>query len=117
MLSDNRHGLVVNVRASQAYCTAERDIAAQMLADAASPGKRVTVGADKAYDTRGFVKACRELKVTPQVAQNTKRRGGSAIDERTTHHAPRRIRHQHAGEKNASSSASAGPRPLANWAT
>lgn len=87
VLSDNRHGLVVNVRASQANGTAERDIAAQMLADVASPGKRVTVGADKAYDTRGFVKACRELKVTPHVAQNTKRRGGSAIDKRTTRHA------------------------------
>jgi len=47
----------------------------------------VTVGADKAYDTKGFVKACRELKVTPHVAQNTNRLGGSAIDERTTRHA------------------------------
>jgi transposase len=86
VLSDNRHGLVVNVRASQANGTAERDIAAQMLADVASPGKRVTVGADKAYDTKGFVKACRELKVTPHVAQNNNRLGGSAIDERTTRH-------------------------------
>lgn len=86
VLTDNRHGLVVNVQASTSDGTAERDVAAQMLADVAGPGKRVTVGADKAYDTRGFVKACRELKVTPHVAQNIKRSGGSAIDGRTTRH-------------------------------
>ncbi len=86
VLTDNRHGLVVNVRASSSNGTAERDIAAQMLADVAEPGQRVTVGADKAYDTRGFVKACRELNVTPHVAQNTHRLGGSAIDGRTTRH-------------------------------
>jgi transposase len=87
VLSDNRHGLVVNVQASTAGGTAERDVAAQMLADVAGPAKRVTVGADKAYDTRGFVKACRQIKVTPHVAQNTKRSGGSAIDGCTTRHA------------------------------
>ena len=86
VLTDNRHGLVVNVQASTSDGTAERDVAAQMLADIAGPGKRVTVGADKAYDTRGFVKACRELKVTPHVAQNLNRIGGSAIDGRTTRH-------------------------------
>jgi hypothetical protein len=87
VLTDNRHGLVVNVRASQSDGTAEREVAAQMLADAARPGQRVTVGADKAYDTQGFVKACREMNVTPHVAQNTARAGGSAIDGRTTRHA------------------------------
>ena len=86
VLTDNRHGLVVNVQASTSDGTAEPDVAAQMLADVAGPGKRVTVGADKAYDTRGFVKACRELNVTPHVAQNIKRSGGSAIDGRTTRH-------------------------------
>jgi IS5 family transposase len=86
VLTDNRHGLVVNVQASAADGTAEREVAAQMLADVAGPGKRVTVGADKAYDTKGFVKACREINVTPHVAQNTKRNGGSAIDGRTTRH-------------------------------
>lgn len=87
VLTDNRHGLVVNVKASTSEGTAERAVAAQMLADVASPNKRVTVGADKAYDTRGFVKACRDIHVTPHVAQNTKRVGGSAIDARTTRHA------------------------------
>lgn len=86
VLSDNRHGLVVNVRASTSDGTAERDVAAQMLADVAGPGKRVTVGADKAYDTKGFVKACRHINVTPHVAQNLNRNGGSAIDGRTTRH-------------------------------
>jgi len=86
VLSDNRHGLVVDVQASASDGTAERDVAAQMLADVAKPGKRVTVGADKAYDTKGFVQACREINVTPHVAQNTRRNGGSAIDGRTTRH-------------------------------
>lgn len=86
VLTDNRHGLVVNVQASLAGGTAEREEAAQMLAGVAKRGKRVTVGADKAYDTRGFVKACRDINVTPHVAQNINRTGGSAIDERTTRH-------------------------------
>jgi transposase len=87
VLSDNRHGLVVNVQASVAAGTAERDVAAQMLAGVAEPGQRLTVGADKAYDTHGFVKACRDMNVTPHVAQNLQRNGGSAIDARTTRHA------------------------------
>jgi transposase len=87
VLSDNRHGLVVNVQASASGGTAERDVDAQMLAVVAKPGKRVTVGADKGYDTQGFIKACRDINVTPHVAQNTRRNGGSAIDGRTTRHA------------------------------
>jgi transposase len=86
VLTDNRHGLVVNVQASTSNGTAERDVAEDMLADVANPGKRVSVGADKAYDTKGFVASCREINVTPHVAQNTKRIGGSAIDARTTRH-------------------------------
>jgi IS5 family transposase len=86
VLTDNRHGLVVNVQASLAAGTAERETAAQMLAGVAKRGKRVTVGADKGYDTKGFVKACRDINVTPHVAQNVNRSGGSAIDERTTRH-------------------------------
>ena len=49
-------------------------------------GHQVTAGADKGYDTRDFVRECRHLQVTPHVAQNTRRAGGSAIDERTTRH-------------------------------
>ena len=48
-----------------------------MLGD--TPGDhRITVGGDKGYDTREFVKQCRELKITPHLAQNTERRGGWA---------------------------------------
>ena len=50
------------------------------------PGRRRTVGADKGYDVRDFVDTVRELNVTPHVAQNLKRPGGSAIDGRTTRH-------------------------------
>ena len=45
-----------------------------------------TIGADKNYDTKGFVAEMRRLGVTPHVAQNTARSGGSEIDGRTTHH-------------------------------
>jgi hypothetical protein len=55
-----------------------------MLAGVAGPGKRVTVGADKAYDTKGLLTARRGINVKPHVAQNTNRNGGSAIDGRTT---------------------------------
>jgi IS5 family transposase len=49
------------------------------------PGRgRVTVAGDKGYDTRGFVNDCRQRNVTPHVAQSIHRRGGSAIDARTT---------------------------------
>ena len=43
-----------------------------------------SVGADKAYDTAGFVTDCRKCRVVPHVAQNDSRRGSSAIDARTT---------------------------------
>lgn len=58
-----------------------------MLADVAAPIKLVTVGAEKAYDTKRSVKACRDIHVPPHVAQNTERLGGSAIEARTTRHA------------------------------
>lgn len=85
LLTENRNGLIVNTEVLQANGTAERDAALLMLEQV--PGvDRISVGADKAYDTRDFVAECRNLKVTPQVAQNTKRSGGSAIDGRTTRH-------------------------------
>ena len=46
----------------------------------------LTVGGDKGFDTFGFVEECRHLRVTPHVAQNLGRRGGSAIDSPTTRH-------------------------------
>jgi transposase len=50
------------------------------------PGKRVTMGGDKAYDTQEFVRELRGMNITPHVAQNTTNRR-SAVDERTTRHA------------------------------
>jgi len=85
LLIENRNGLIVTTEVFQANGTAERDAALVMMEQL--PGShRVTVGADKAYDTRGFVSECRNLRVTPHVAQNTKRSGGSAIDGRTARH-------------------------------
>ena len=60
------------------------DAAAAMLEEIEVRGQHITVGADKAYATRGFVRACRDIDVTPHVAQNLTRIGGSAIDGRTT---------------------------------
>jgi transposase len=83
VLMENRNGLAVDCMVTQATGTAEREAALMMLANA--PEAR-TVGTDKAYDTADFVAGCRDLGVTPHVAQNTQRRGGSAIDGRTTRH-------------------------------
>ena len=47
----------------------------------------MTLGADKAYDTREFVSILRQLNVRPHVAQNMRRSGGSAMDRSTTRHA------------------------------
>ena len=85
LLVENRNGLIINTQVFEANGTAERDAALVMLEQI--PGtKQVTVGGDKAYDTADFVAECRNLKVTPHVAQNLERPGGSAIDARTTQH-------------------------------
>jgi transposase len=85
LLTENRNGLIVNTEVFQANGTAERDAALVML-EQIPGGHRVTLGADKGYDTRDFVAECRHMQVTPHVAQNATRSGGSAIDERTTRH-------------------------------
>jgi transposase len=85
LLTENRNGLIVATEVLPATGTAERDAAAMML-DQIPGTERVTVGGDKGYDTRGFVEECRSMNVTPHVAQNTTRSGGSAIDGRTTRH-------------------------------
>jgi transposase len=90
LLVENRNGLIVNTELFEANGTAERDAALVMLEQI--PGsKRVTVAGDKAYDTKDFVSECRNLKVTPHVAQNEKRPGGSAIDARTARHVGYRL--------------------------
>jgi IS5 family transposase len=68
----------------QANRTAERDAALVMIEQI--PGdQKVTVAADKAYDTKDFVAEARNMNATPHVAQNDKGRR-SAIDGRTTRH-------------------------------
>jgi IS5 family transposase len=85
VLTENRHGLVVEAELTHATGTAERAAAITML-DRASPGstRRLTLGADKGYDDRSFVARLREMCVTPHVAAKAK---SSAIDRRTTRHA------------------------------
>jgi len=86
LLMENRNGLIIDVLVSAATGTAERDAALAMLDRRRLPRKRVTLAADKGYDTRAFVEELRQRQVTPHVAQNTSRRR-SAIDRRTTRHA------------------------------
>lgn len=84
VLMENRNGLVAEVEVLQANGTAERDAALVMIEK--RPGDQpITVGADKAYDTKDFVKETRNMNATPHVAQNNKGRA-SAIDGRTTRH-------------------------------
>jgi transposase len=85
LLTENRNGLIVNTEVFQANGTAERD-AALILLEQLPGTRRVTVGGDKGYDTRDFVRECRHMNVTPHVAQNVRRNGGSAVDGRTTRH-------------------------------
>jgi transposase len=90
LLVENGNGLIVDAEVFQANGTAERDAALVMM-EKLRGTKVVTVGGDKGFDTRGFVAECRNLRVTPHVAQNHMRAGGSAIDARTTRHAGYRI--------------------------
>lgn len=83
-LMENRNGLLVDLLVMPATGTAEREAALEMI-DRSLPGqRRITLGADKGYDTAAFVAACRERNVTPHVARNDGRKGGSAIDGRTS---------------------------------
>jgi transposase len=85
VVMENRSGLVVAASATLATGTAEREAAEAMVGELPAGG-RITLGADKAYDTADFVAGMRQMDVTAHVAQNDKRRR-SAIDGRTTRHA------------------------------
>jgi transposase len=87
-LMENRNGLVVEATVTQANGTAEREAALAMVKKVVQKkGKkqRITLGADKGYDTQGFVDELQKMQVTPHVAQNNTNRA-SAIDGRTTRH-------------------------------
>jgi len=86
VLMDNRHGLAADAMVTIAGGSAERD-AAQAMLKRRKRKSLVTLGADKGYDTRGFIASVRHLRVTPHVAQNVERLGGTAIDARTVRHA------------------------------
>ena len=91
-LMENRNGLVVQAHLTAASGTAEREAAIHMLGKQ-SPGssRRITLGADKGYDTASFVGDLRQMAVTPHIARNdaptkTGKRRRSAVDARTTRH-------------------------------
>src|SRR5918994_4585326 len=86
LLTENGHGLILDAAVTLATGTAERDAAIRMLGDLPRTTRRRTVGADKLFDTRGWVAAVRGLGITPHIAQYVRSRGGSAIDARTTRH-------------------------------
>ena len=81
-LMENRNGMLVELSVGSATGTAEREHALAMLKKHVSEGS--TVGGDKGYNHRAFVEGCRELGITPHVAEKAKH---SAIDGRTTRHA------------------------------
>jgi transposase len=85
VMIDNRHGLAVDSELTQAHGRGEREAALEMAARLPGGERRVTLGADKGYDTQDFVAGLREWQVTPHVAQNTSHRR-SRIDGRTTRH-------------------------------
>ena len=90
LLVENHNGLIVNAMAWEATGRAERDTALLMLQQLPGDG-RITVGGDKGFDTQDFVAECRHMNITPHVAQNASRPGGSAIDGRTARHESYRI--------------------------
>ena len=85
-LVENRNGLIAAAMATQADGYAEREAALLMLQEKQKGNtQRITVGADKAYDTKDFVTAARALNVTAHVTKNEKGRR-SNLDRRTTRH-------------------------------
>jgi transposase len=84
VLMEHRSGLIVRTAVTPADGYGERDAALVMIETVPSP-QRITVAADKGYDTRDFVAGVRAMAATPHVAQHTTKRR-SAIDGRTTRH-------------------------------
>jgi len=91
VLIENRNGLIVATQLTPAHGRAEPD-AALLMIERLRRGGRITLGADKGYDDSEFISELRRMKVTPHMARNEKRSGGSVLDERTTRHEGYRIR-------------------------
>ena len=90
VLMENRNGIVVDATLTQATGTAEREATLAML-DRRKRGRRITLGADKAYDVEAFIGDLRQRKVTPHIAiqggtTKTGKTRKTAIDRRTTRH-------------------------------
>jgi transposase len=84
VLVENRNGLIAAAMVTHADGYAERDAALLMLRKLTQRRRRrITVGADKAYDTQDFVRTVREMNVTPHLATNNSNRA-SNLDRRTT---------------------------------
>ena len=83
VLMDNRHDLIIDCKVTQASGTGEQDAARRWRQDVPVPTRRPLVPT-RTTTPGGFVAEMRPIGVTPHVAQNTARSGGSAIDERTT---------------------------------
>ena len=83
-LVENRNSLLIDFQVEPADGRAERRAAVAMADERLAGSRRITLGGDKGYDTRDFVASCRALNITPHVAQNDARPGGSALDARTT---------------------------------
>ena len=85
LLVENRNGLIMDATVLEATGAAERDAALALMEKI--PGQqRVMAAGDKGYDTRDFLAECQNLQVTPHVAQNEGRQGGSAMVGETTRH-------------------------------
>ena len=91
-LMENRHGLAVDGGATQATGTAEREAALALVErHRGRSRRRITLGADKAYDVTPFVADLRARAITPHIAVDghvtkTGKRRKTAIDGRTTRH-------------------------------
>ena len=82
ILTENKHGLIVDTELTPATGTAEPDAALEMMSRLPGVGQK-TMGGDKGYDKRRLVEGARACDVTPHVARKAKY---SAIDGRTTRH-------------------------------
>jgi IS5 family transposase len=90
VLMEHRHGLPVDVEVTEANGYAEREAALTML-DRQPPRTKRTLAGDKGFDSAQFIEDCRARGVTPHVACNDARAGGSALDARTTRHESYRV--------------------------
>ncbi len=83
-LTENRNGLIVDCELTEASGTAEREAGLRLLRRQRRRRRgRMSVGADRGYDTKDFVAGVRALKITPHVAAKDR---FSAVDRRTTRH-------------------------------